>query len=61
MPKITPFLWFNDNAEEAVNFYVALFDNSKITSVTRNGEGGSGPAGSVMVVALSWMDRSSRR
>ena len=52
MPKITPFLWFNDNAEEAVNFYVALFDNSKITSVTRNGEGGSGPAGSVLVVAF---------
>ena len=52
MPKITPFLWFNDNAEEAVNFYVSLFDNSSITSVTRNGEGGSGPAGSVMVVAF---------
>ena len=46
--KITPFLWFNDNAEEAVNFYTSLFENSKIKTVTRNGKNGPGPEGSVM-------------
>src|SRR4030088_23726 len=48
MQKITPFLWFNDNAEEAMNFYVAIFKNSKIVSVSRYGEGGPGPKGKVM-------------
>lgn len=38
--KITPFLWFNDNAEEAANFYVSVFPNSKITDIARMGEGG---------------------
>jgi predicted 3-demethylubiquinone-9 3-methyltransferase (glyoxalase superfamily) len=38
--KITPFLWFNDNAEEAANFYVSVFPNSKLTDVARMGEGG---------------------
>ena len=38
MQKITPCLWFDDNAEEAVNFYVSVFKNSKIASVTRYGE-----------------------
>src|SRR6478672_3167358 len=42
MPKITPFLWFNDNAEEAMNFYISVFKNSKILSVTL------GPNGNVM-------------
>ena len=46
--KITPFLWFNDNAEEAVNFYVSIFPNSKILSLTRYGDTGPGPKGSVM-------------
>lgn len=50
MQKITPFLWFNDNAEEAANFYVSVFRNSKIVSVTRYGETGPGPKGSVMSV-----------
>jgi len=50
MPKITPFLWFNDNAEEAANFYLSIFKNSKITNVKRYGEAGPGPAGTVMVV-----------
>ena len=36
MQKITPFLWFNDNAEEAVNFYTPIFKNAKIKSITRN-------------------------
>ncbi len=38
--KITPFLWFNDHAEEAANFYVSVFPNSKLTDVARMGEGG---------------------
>jgi len=48
MSKITPFLWFNDNAEEAMNFYVSVFKNSKVVRVTRYGDGGSGPKGTVM-------------
>jgi predicted 3-demethylubiquinone-9 3-methyltransferase (glyoxalase superfamily) len=48
--KITPFLWFNDNAEEAANFYVSLFANSRILAVTRYGEMGPRPKGSVMTV-----------
>ncbi len=50
MPKITPFLWFDDKAEEAANFYVSIFKNSKITSIARYGEAGPGPKGSVMTV-----------
>jgi predicted 3-demethylubiquinone-9 3-methyltransferase (glyoxalase superfamily) len=50
MPSITPFLWFNDQAEEAAKFYVSLFQNSKITDVSRYGEAGPGPSGSVMTV-----------
>lgn len=38
MKKITPFLWFNDNAEEAMNFYVSIFKNSRVISITRYGE-----------------------
>jgi predicted 3-demethylubiquinone-9 3-methyltransferase (glyoxalase superfamily) len=49
MQKISPFLWFNDNAEEAMNFYVSIFKNSKIINVSRYGEAGPGPAGTVMV------------
>jgi predicted 3-demethylubiquinone-9 3-methyltransferase (glyoxalase superfamily) len=48
MQKITPFLWFDSNAEEAMKFYVSIFKNSKILSVARYGEAGPGPAGSVM-------------
>jgi predicted 3-demethylubiquinone-9 3-methyltransferase (glyoxalase superfamily) len=50
MQKITPFLWFNNNAEEAANFYVSIFKNSKIVSVARYGDAGPGPKGSVMLV-----------
>lgn len=46
--KITTFLWFDNNAEEAVNFYTSIFQNSEIISVSRYGEGGPGPSGSVM-------------
>jgi len=48
MQKITPFLWFNDNAEEAMNFYVSIFKNSKVGRVTRYGDAGPGPKGQVM-------------
>ncbi len=48
MQKITPFLWFDGNAEEAMNFYVSIFKNSKVLKVTRYGEAGPGPKGSVM-------------
>lgn len=52
MQKITPFLWFNDNAEEAMNFYASIFKNSKIGGVSRYPEGGPGPAGRVMTATL---------
>jgi predicted 3-demethylubiquinone-9 3-methyltransferase (glyoxalase superfamily) len=48
MQKITPFLWFDGKAEEAMNFYVSIFKNSKVGRVTRYGEGGPGPKGTVM-------------
>lgn len=48
MQKITPFLWFNDNAEEAMLFYTSIFKNSRIIAVSRYGDAGPGPAGSVM-------------
>ena len=52
MQKITPFLWFNDQAEEAANFYVSIFKNSKIGSISHYGDTGPGPKGSVMVVTF---------
>ena len=52
MQKIVTFLWFNDKAEEAANFYVSLFKNSKILNVTRYGEAGPGPKGSAMSVTF---------
>jgi predicted 3-demethylubiquinone-9 3-methyltransferase (glyoxalase superfamily) len=52
MPKITPMLWFDNNAEEAANFYVSIFPNSKITKVVRYGDAGPGPKGSVMTCAF---------
>ncbi len=48
MQRITPFLWFDNNAEEAMKFYVSVFKNSKIKRVMRYGEAGPGPAGTVM-------------
>src|SRR5436309_925430 len=52
MQKITPFLWFNDKAEEAANFYTSIFKDSKFVSAMRYGEGGRGPKGSVMTVTF---------
>jgi len=50
MQKITPFLWFDTQAEEAANFYVSVFKNSKVVSTTRYGDAGPGPKGSVMTI-----------
>lgn len=52
MQQITPFLWFDANAEEAVNFYISIFKNSRILSVHRYPEGSPAPAGSVMTIAF---------
>ena len=48
MQKITPFLWFDNQAEEAMHFYVSIFKNSKVGRVTRYGDAGPGPKGTVM-------------
>ena len=50
--KITPFLWFDNQAEEAVKFYTSIFKNSKVGSVSRYGEAGPGPKGSVMTMTF---------
>jgi predicted 3-demethylubiquinone-9 3-methyltransferase (glyoxalase superfamily) len=52
MQKINPFLWFENQAEEAARFYISLFRNSKIIAITRYGEAGPGPNGSVMTVSF---------
>lgn len=52
MPTITPFLWFDDNAEEAMNFYISVFKDSKIGNVSRLPEGTPGPAGKVIAATF---------
>jgi predicted 3-demethylubiquinone-9 3-methyltransferase (glyoxalase superfamily) len=52
MQKITPFLWFDDKAEEAISFYLSLFKNSRVVSMTRYGEAGPGPKGTVMAATF---------
>lgn len=52
MQKITPFLWFDNNAEQAAQFYTSIFQNSKILNISRYGDAGPGPKGSVMVVSF---------
>lgn len=52
MQKITPFLWFKDQAEEAANFYVSVIRNSRIKNIVRAGKSGPGPEGSVVTVAF---------
>jgi predicted 3-demethylubiquinone-9 3-methyltransferase (glyoxalase superfamily) len=49
MQKITPFLWFDNQAEEAANFYISIFKNSKLGAISRYGDAGPGPKGSVIV------------
>jgi predicted 3-demethylubiquinone-9 3-methyltransferase (glyoxalase superfamily) len=52
MQKITPFLWFDNQAEEAMNFYVSIFKNSKTGAITRYGEGAPAPKGTVMTASF---------
>lgn len=52
MQKITPFLWFKEEAEEAVNFYTSIFDNSKITSIDRYGEGAPFPKDTAFIISF---------
>lgn len=52
MPKITPFLWFDDQAEEAVAFYLSIFPDSRVVEVIRYTEAGPGPTGSVCTIAF---------
>ena len=52
MPKISPFLWFDNQAEDAANFYTSIFKNSQIVGIARYGEAGPGKKGSVMTVAF---------
>ena len=52
MPKITTFLTFDDQAEEAVNFYTSIFENSRILSTNRYGDAGPGPKGSLMTATF---------
>lgn len=52
MQKITPFLWFDNQAEEAINFYTSIFRNSRVLNVARYGDAGPGPAGSVMTATF---------
>ena len=52
MPRITPFLWFDTEAEAAAELYVSIFENSRITGVTRYGDAGPGPKGQAMTVGF---------
>lgn len=52
MPKITPFLWFDNNAEEVVEFYLSVFPNSRRTSELRSGDAGPGPKGSIVTIGF---------
>jgi len=53
MPQITPFLWFDDQAQEAAEFYVSVFPNSRIEQIAHYGDAGPGPSGSVMTVRFT--------
>jgi len=53
MPPITPFLWYDTQAEEAAKFYTSIFPNSSIVSVTRYGDAGPGPKGGVMTAVFT--------
>ena len=52
MQKISPFLWFDNNAEEAMNFYLPIFKDSKVIRVARNPPGGPGPEGALLVASI---------
>jgi len=57
-PKITPFLWFDTNAEEAAHYYTSIFKHSKIGQITHYGDNGPGPKGSVMTIAFELAGQS---
>ena len=59
--KITPFLWFDGNAEEAVKLYTSIFGNSKIGQVMRNGDNGPGPKAACWSWISSWKASNSTR
>ncbi len=52
MPRITPFLWFDNQAEDAVNFYTSIFRNGRLKNLSRYGDAGPGPKGSVMTATF---------
>jgi len=52
MQKISPFIWFDNNAEEAMNFYLPIFKDSKVIRVARNPPGGPGPEGALLVASI---------
>ena len=52
MQKISPFIWFDSNAEEAINFYLPIFKDSKVIRVARNPPGGPGPEGALLVASI---------
>jgi predicted 3-demethylubiquinone-9 3-methyltransferase (glyoxalase superfamily) len=52
MQKISPFIWFDDDAEEAMNFYLAIFKDSKVISVAHNPPGAPGPEGAMLVASI---------
>jgi predicted 3-demethylubiquinone-9 3-methyltransferase (glyoxalase superfamily) len=52
MNKITPFLWFNNQAEEAINFYISIFNNSKVVSISRYGKEGPFPEGTLFTATF---------
>ena len=54
--KISPALWFDNNAEEAIDFYISIFRNSKVNKVLRYGKAGPGPEGTVMTISFE-LDR----
>jgi predicted 3-demethylubiquinone-9 3-methyltransferase (glyoxalase superfamily) len=57
MQRITPFLWFDNNAEEAIDFYTSIFKNSKVVSIARYGDAGPGPKGTVMYATFQLEDQ----
>ena len=52
MQKITPFLWFNDNADKAIKFYTSVFKNSKLVNASYYGDAGPGPKGTIMTATI---------
>ena len=60
MQKISPFLWFDNQAEDVMNHYVSIFKNSKAGSITRFGDAGPGPKGSVMTASFELEGQHSR-